>query len=361
MIDLSSAASSIDAGTLGFVLAGYLGGYSSQFDNAALSVTFKNATGGSLGSASVGPVTAADRSNATAMLGRQVAAPLPVGTRAAEVVMTMLRVDGGYNDSYADNLLFALGTPYAVGDTFPKTSDAAGQFGDQALQNLDLLEALRAMTNAITPPAACSDRFDAMDSYPVDSPSARGGDATLDINDLIVTLGRIVHIDLSSPVRISGTALCLFGGQVGALRSSTKGGTAAFGEEALLDIGTPQALAAGQWRVPVYLEPYHDLDLKGISYSVSLPDFTGQLAFTGADAGRPSLLDAGIPGTLTMAWLNGLKLRGEARVLLGYVQVSGWNAAPVLRVNGVVANASNGRPIRVYAPRIVTATEGELK
>jgi len=92
------------------------------------------------------------------------------------------------------------GWVYLVGDAGPGTSDAVGGFGDGLLDNLDMVHALRAVTSVIGfRPQACSDRFDAMDAYPLDTETQRGGDAVLDNLDLIATLRRVTNADPSRP------------------------------------------------------------------------------------------------------------------------------------------------------------------
>ena len=58
----------IDAGHVTFTLAGWLGGFQSQNDNASLTATFLNASQTSVGSATIGPVTATDRNATTGLL-----------------------------------------------------------------------------------------------------------------------------------------------------------------------------------------------------------------------------------------------------------------------------------------------------
>jgi len=66
---------------------------------------------------------------------------------------------------------------YFVGDVYPYTGDTAADFGDRVLNILDLKYVLFAATNIGPPlPAACSDRYDAMDTYPLDTATTRGGD-----------------------------------------------------------------------------------------------------------------------------------------------------------------------------------------
>ena len=67
---------------------------------------------------------------------------------------------------------------------------------------------MRAVTNVpgFRPPV-CSDRFDAMDSFPADSAS-RGGDGQLTTLDLLITLRRVTNIDTSRPRRLSRGLIC---------------------------------------------------------------------------------------------------------------------------------------------------------
>ena len=102
-IDLSSGASAIDHGA-SFALSAYLGGFSSQRDNAVLSVSFLDGVGNVLGTDSLGSVTNVDRGNLTGLLFRGTTGAVPVGTRSAEIVLDLTRIDGSYNDGYADNL-----------------------------------------------------------------------------------------------------------------------------------------------------------------------------------------------------------------------------------------------------------------
>jgi hypothetical protein len=108
-IDVSALATGIDTGGMKATLSGYLGGYSSQGDSAVLSATFQNAAGTALGAPlTIGPVTAADRSNITGLLSRSQQADVPAGTRQIVVVLTMTRTDGTANDGYADDLSLTL-------------------------------------------------------------------------------------------------------------------------------------------------------------------------------------------------------------------------------------------------------------
>ncbi|HEU0095325.1 MAG TPA: PEPxxWA-CTERM sorting domain-containing protein [Rhizomicrobium sp.] len=108
LIDLSSIATAIDTGTVGYTLSALLGGYLTQNDDAALSLSFLDTGSLTLGGGSTGIVTAADRSNLTALLERSIGGFLPTGTRSIEVLLTQRRFVGDSNDGYADNLSLVL-------------------------------------------------------------------------------------------------------------------------------------------------------------------------------------------------------------------------------------------------------------
>ena len=107
-IDVGAGGSAIDGGNVTFALSAFLGGFDGQGDNAVLSLSFLNAASMTLGSASVGPVTEADRGGATGTLFRQETGLIPIGTRTIDVTLTMTRLAGAYDDGYADNLSLVL-------------------------------------------------------------------------------------------------------------------------------------------------------------------------------------------------------------------------------------------------------------
>ncbi len=132
-IDVSSAdAAAIDTGNTPFNLSGYLGGFSTDGDNATLSITFKSALGSPLGTASIGPVSAADRGNVTGLLPRSTSGNVPTGTRQIDVLLQMTRTAGAFNDGYADNLSLVFTTapvanddPTTPGDTNYATNEGS--------------------------------------------------------------------------------------------------------------------------------------------------------------------------------------------------------------------------------------------
>ena len=107
-IDVSSSSAAIDAGTAPFTLCGYLGGYLIQSDNVMVLAEFLDGAAGELGSASIGPVTTADRASTTALLLESTSGTVPSGTRTVDVTVTFTRINGAYGDGYADNLNFLL-------------------------------------------------------------------------------------------------------------------------------------------------------------------------------------------------------------------------------------------------------------
>jgi hypothetical protein len=351
VIDLFAGAATIDTGTLGYTLSGWLGGWGAQDDSAVLTATFKDGSGTTLGSASIGPVLGADRQAANGLLFRSTAGMLPAGTRTVQVTLMMTRTSGAFNDGYADSLMFKVNGAYSVGDVFPFTGDAAGQFGDGALNNLDLVHTFRAATNPELAPAACSDRYDAMDVYPADSAVSVGGDGVLDIMDLSLLLDRAVGFDVTRPMRAGRVAACPASAGFQLFARIGRGGTAAWTLDANLESGTPAPAAAGVWRVPIYLRANVPLDLLGIGYSVSVEGYTGSVRFVSGSAPPPSLVDSGLPGMLAVAWLNGLKLAAGDQLLLGYAEVSGGQA-PALRFNGAIANARDGRRVTLGLPDV---------
>ncbi|WP_441249827.1 ricin-type beta-trefoil lectin domain protein [Kitasatospora sp. McL0602] len=120
--DVSSAATAVDAGGVSYNLGGWLGGYSSQNDRVALTATFLGATGSTLGSSQIGPVSNTDRGNTTEFLQRAATGTLPAGTRSIRVDLTFIW-SSGVLDGYADDLSLTLSTPVPTAQlTVPASS-----------------------------------------------------------------------------------------------------------------------------------------------------------------------------------------------------------------------------------------------
>ncbi|MEI8036864.1 MAG: hypothetical protein WCJ14_00600 [Verrucomicrobiota bacterium] len=107
-ISVSAIGAEIDANCVVCNLSGWFGGWLGDNDNAKLTASFLSATGQTLASLTIGPVTAAERANATALQFRQAAVRPPAATRTIRCTLTMTRAYGSYNDGYADNLSLTL-------------------------------------------------------------------------------------------------------------------------------------------------------------------------------------------------------------------------------------------------------------
>jgi hypothetical protein len=244
---------------------------------------------------------------------------------------------------------------YLVGDVAPFTADTAPAFGDGILNILDLIQELFAVNNVPGfRPAACSDRFDAMDLYPADTATTRGGDGVLDIRDLNLELFRVNNLDLARPVRTSRGGVCL-----GAASQSSAGTTEASRSAELfpgplavvqgaLTLGDPEKSAEAEERVPVYLKAGRDLARVAVTFA--LGDQRSRLRFVTTAETPPSLMQDSQPGVVAAAWLEGVSIRAGERLLLGYV-AGPPGALANLKVYGVSASGlDDSREVRLEAP-----------
>ena len=125
-IDVSAGATLIDSGQVNYDLSGWLGGWQDQDDNATLTITFADAAGTVLGTASIGPVLAAARDDQTAFLYQDTGGLVPVGCRQITVLLAMTRVSGDYNDGYADDLSLLLSCPLTLAKSVSPANAAPG-------------------------------------------------------------------------------------------------------------------------------------------------------------------------------------------------------------------------------------------
>lgn len=109
-INLGSFSGDIAAGKVSYSLSGWLGGWTSQTDNALLQASFLDNQGDLLGIAALGPVTPEDRNNITGLFHFSTGGLVPTGTASVSVTLDMERFSGGDNDGYADNLSLVLTT-----------------------------------------------------------------------------------------------------------------------------------------------------------------------------------------------------------------------------------------------------------
>ena len=243
---------------------------------------------------------------------------------------------------------------YLVGDVFPYTSDTALNFGDGVLNIQDLIQELFAV-NSVPGfrPAACSDRYDAMDTYPLDTATTRGGDGALDIRDLIVELFRVDNLNLSRPTRTSLGGVCR--GSGGSSMSTTevsRNFTASPRPQAAVQgalvLGTPEQSASAGERIPVYLEAGRDLVRVAVTFA--LGDRQSHLSFVSTAETPPSLVQDSQLGVVVAAWLDGVSVPAGGRLLLGYIAGPAAVSAN-LKVYGVSASGlDDNREVRLGAP-----------
>jgi hypothetical protein len=102
------ARTDIDAGKVHYAFSAWIGGYADQEDNATVTLTFRDAKGTTLGSATLGPVTEADRKGVTGLLARSQTGAVPKGAVEGLVTITITRVSGTYNDGSVDDVSLIL-------------------------------------------------------------------------------------------------------------------------------------------------------------------------------------------------------------------------------------------------------------
>jgi hypothetical protein len=113
-IGLAGIAGAVDAGGVHLTLAGDLGGWTTDADNAQVEVDFLNAGSGTIGSpVTIGPVTPAERGFETGLVNQSATALVPAGARLLRVTVSMTAFSG-YNDGYADNLSLVLTPAHAL-------------------------------------------------------------------------------------------------------------------------------------------------------------------------------------------------------------------------------------------------------
>lgn len=111
-INVSSAASAIDAGGVTYNLSGWLGGYGSYAGQAVVTASFLGASGNLLGTpGELGGVTASARGDTNAFIAKSATGSVPAGTRSILVQLQFIDTSASYNIGYADNLSLTLSTP----------------------------------------------------------------------------------------------------------------------------------------------------------------------------------------------------------------------------------------------------------
>ncbi|MER5638551.1 putative Ig domain-containing protein [Kitasatospora sp. NPDC002227] len=109
-VSVASQAAKIATGTLPYALSGWIGGYSTQGDSAGVVATFLDASGTALGTATLAPVTPAQRNNQTVLLREQATGTVPVGTASVRFAVSFTRTGGTDDDGYVDDLGMTFGS-----------------------------------------------------------------------------------------------------------------------------------------------------------------------------------------------------------------------------------------------------------
>jgi uncharacterized protein (TIGR03437 family) len=133
-VDITTAAKLVDAGKVSYSLSGWFGGDTLP-DNVDMTVTFLNASGGTIGSATrIGPVTSTDRNGQRGLWQRATSAAVPTGTRSARVDLYFHKLGPVTENltAYADSLVFQLDSIQITGVTNAASSQsgpvAPGEF-----------------------------------------------------------------------------------------------------------------------------------------------------------------------------------------------------------------------------------------
>lgn len=206
---------------------------------------------------------------------------------------------------------------YYVGDTYPANGNTIGNFGVQngsvSLNSVFLLLLTYTSAQGYPLPPACSDLFDAMDTYPVDTATTRGGDGQISLNDVFAALLYQTSAQGYTPVpkRAARGGVCLQNQSAQpAIRTART--TETYGS---LLFGAPEPVAGGQERVPVYMQATRAMSRVGLAFSAG--DQQSTLQFVAGDV-APALNVGGQKGLVAVAW-GGLDRPAGARTMLGYI------------------------------------------
>ena len=110
-ISLGASAAAIDNGEVDALLSAYIGGYSTQADNAQVTYTFRDSESAPLTTVTFGPVLVGDRAGVSGFVPFAAKQRLAAGTRDVVVTMRMARSIAPVNDGYVDNVSLVLDAP----------------------------------------------------------------------------------------------------------------------------------------------------------------------------------------------------------------------------------------------------------
>jgi hypothetical protein len=109
-VDVSSQAAQIATGTLPYNLSGWIGGYSTQGDKAGVVATFLDASGATLGTATLAPVTAARATTRRSCCRSRPPAPSRRAPCRSGFAVSFTRAAGTDDDGYVDDLGMTFGS-----------------------------------------------------------------------------------------------------------------------------------------------------------------------------------------------------------------------------------------------------------
>lgn len=104
-----SCLTQVAAGRGFYRLSGWIGGYLTQTDRCQVNLDWLNNSGVSVGTAQIGPVTAAQRNNLNRLLFRCTSGAIPVSATQALITLRFTRDTGTSNDGYLDLLSLEIG------------------------------------------------------------------------------------------------------------------------------------------------------------------------------------------------------------------------------------------------------------
>lgn len=103
-IDISTYTTQIQSGQLVVKTSAFLGGFTTDADNAQIITKQLGANNMLITSFTIGPVTAADRANATTLLFREGQQYVDRNTKRIQLQLIFTRTGGTSNDGYVDNI-----------------------------------------------------------------------------------------------------------------------------------------------------------------------------------------------------------------------------------------------------------------
>ena len=245
---------------------------------------------------------------------------------------------------------------YLVGDDFQASGNDLGSFGNGILTTNDILFQLRAIVNRTGyRPPSCSDRYDALDVFPLDTGS-RGGDTLLNNLDLLANWTRVNGQDASRPTRTPRNLPCP---GISPLSISPDGKVSNLGidthyiAQGTVSVGSVLDHRAVVARIPLTLNLDQSLSIDSLSIGVrvvpsgSTFSVVERMTFepsSGVQA--PTIIDSESSGdSMALAWLGPVSFSGI--VQLGWLNIKSSVLTPygesyAIQLTGASATTGSG-------------------